>query len=293
MLAFGKRLPRVEGRFSPGNNRVFMRSEHQYPILPTDQQAQRKWHSMWTFDTVVLSDLHLGACNSRQTEILRFLDRIRTDRLILAGDIFESPTLAGLTPRDIDVLAALRAMGQHVAVDWLRGNHDPPVDWYRSLLGVEPLDELILPIGNARYLVCHGHAWDRSLSWPRPIIRSADFIYHGSQRLDRSHRVARWLKRRSKVFVRAVHRIREHAVVEARSRGLDGVILGHSHVTEERRIEEIHYLNCGCWTEQPSHFVGIRHGRAHTYQWEAMLERSARLTPESRPDDDLAPIGVS
>ena len=33
------------------------------------------------------------------------------------------------------------------------------------------------------------------------------------------------------------------------------VILGHSHVVEERRVDGVHYLNCGCWTERPSTFV--------------------------------------
>jgi UDP-2,3-diacylglucosamine pyrophosphatase LpxH len=247
---------------------------------------------MWTFDAVILSDLHLGACNSRTSEILRFLDTVRTPRLLIAGDLFESPVLHGLRPQDIDVLTALREKSRHVSIEWLRGNHDPPESWYRGLLGMEPLDELVLPVGNTRYLVCHGHAWDRSLNWPRPIIRSADFIYHGSQRLDRSHRVARWLKRRSKVFVRAVDRLRQHAVAEARRRGLDGIILGHSHVVEERRLEGVHYLNCGCWTEQPSHFVGIRHGKAHTYEWEAMLERAARFSQGHHPDDDLVSAGA-
>lgn len=247
---------------------------------------------MWNFETVIISDLHLGACNSRSAEILRFLDKIRTDRLIVAGDLFESGSLRGLRPRDIDVLAALRSAAQHTQVDWLIGNHDPPADWYRGLLGVEPLMELELPVGETKYLVCHGHAWDRSLHWPRPIIRSADLIYHGSQRLDRSHRVARWLKRRTKVFVKSVDRLRQHAVAEAQRRQLAGVILGHSHVVEERRIEGIHYLNCGCWTERPSTFVGVRHGRAHTYEWEAMLARAARLESSNRPDDDLVPAAT-
>jgi UDP-2,3-diacylglucosamine pyrophosphatase LpxH len=101
--------------------------------------------------------------------------------------------------------------------------------------------------------------------------------------------VARWLKRRTKYFVKAVDRIRQHAVAEAQQRGLDGVILGHSHVVEERRVDGVHYLNCGCWTERPSTFVGIRFDSAHTYEWESMLERAARFDVKWRPDSDLAP----
>lgn len=247
---------------------------------------------MWHFDAVIISDLHLGACNSRTSEITRFLDTIHTGRLIIAGDLFDNPRLRGLRPQDITVLEALRAFSERAQVEWLRGNHDPPAEWYSGLLGLAPLDEVLLNVGDATYLVCHGHAWDRSLHWPRSVVATADLVYHGSQRLDRSHRVARWLKRRTKFFIKAVDRIRQHAVAEAGRRGLQGVILGHSHVVEERRVEGIHYLNCGCWTERPSTFVGVRAGRAHTYEWEAMLERAARFEYGQSPDDDFALVPV-
>jgi UDP-2,3-diacylglucosamine pyrophosphatase LpxH len=43
---------------------------------------------MVNFDAVVVSDLHLGARNSRGTNFLRFLHTIRCQRLVLAGDLF-------------------------------------------------------------------------------------------------------------------------------------------------------------------------------------------------------------
>ena len=104
---------------------------------------------MWQFDAMVISDLHL-AWNSRTSEILRFLEKNRTDRLIIAGDLFESPTLHGLRPQDIAVLESLRAKLHRARIEWLRGNHDPPADWYRGLLDVAAVDEAdgrVAPLG--------------------------------------------------------------------------------------------------------------------------------------------------
>ena len=45
---------------------------------------------MLKFEAVVVSDLHLGARNSRTYDFLLFLESLETDRLISAGDIFGS-----------------------------------------------------------------------------------------------------------------------------------------------------------------------------------------------------------
>ena len=41
------------------------------------------------YKTVVISDLHLGSKASRRDDIIKFLDDIKTDTLILNGDIVD------------------------------------------------------------------------------------------------------------------------------------------------------------------------------------------------------------
>lgn len=231
---------------------------------------------MQRFDTVIVSDLHLGARNSRAAEFLDFLTDLRCDRLILAGDVFDNPGLRGLTPLHVGVLARLRRLAAKHEVIWIRGNHDPAPEFCTAVLGVEFRNEYLLSAHGRRYLVCHGHAWDRSIELPWIVVEGADAIYRGAQQLDPTHRLARQLKRKSKWFCGAVNAIRRRAIWAARRRGLDGVIIGHSHVASEVRWRDVHYVNCGCWTERPAGYVGVRGDHVRQYAWDAQPAHAPR-----------------
>jgi UDP-2,3-diacylglucosamine pyrophosphatase LpxH len=223
---------------------------------------------MQNFDAVVVSDLHLGARNSRGNDFLRFLHTIRTDRLILAGDLFNDARLRGLQERDVQVVELLRQYALRVHVDWVVGNHDPPLRWFEGLLGITACEEVLLEVGASQYLVYHGHGWDPSLTWPQLVVDTADAIYFACQWLDPSHRLARRLKRSSKHFCHVTDVLQRRAINEAGKRGLAGVILGHSHLACDVRWHGTHYLNCGCWTEKPSSFVGVKGARVRLYDWD-------------------------
>ena len=66
--------------------------------------------------------------------------------------------------------------------------------------------------------------------------------------------------------------LQRRAVEEARRRRLDGVIVGHSHVARDVRVDGVHYLNSGCWTEKPASFIGIRGGDAKHYSWDDLRD---------------------
>lgn len=226
------------------------------------------------FDAVVLSDLHLGARNCRAEDVLRFLDWVDAERIVLNGDIFDDPMLRGLERSHLAVLERLRELSAERSVEWLRGNHDPEPEWWETVLRLPCHEETELAVGDKRYLVFHGHRWDRSLDWPHWLVNGADEIYRFSQRVDPTHRLARFLKHRCKHFCRAVDRLQRMATVEARRRLYDGVVVGHTHVAADLWQGSTHFLNSGCWTEKPAAFVGVRDGRAKRYFWEAVWRRS-------------------
>jgi len=238
---------------------------------------------MRDFDTVLVSDLHFGARNSRSEEFTAFLGWIRTPRLIVNGDLFECKRAGGLSASDIVALKALRSFARENHVDWLRGNHDPTADWCDGLVGLEMQTSLLLDVGARTYLVEHGDRWDTSLHWPWMIVSAAESVYRWSQRIDRSHRLARRLKRHSKRFSGVINAMRTGALSDVRNRGLHGVILGHSHVAADEREQGIHYLNSGCWTERPAGFVGVRRGVARAYAWDPSSQTAAPLTANEQP----------
>lgn len=251
---------------------------------------------MLRFDTVIISDLHLGARNSRAHDVLEFLESVDFNRLIVNGDLFQDPKLRFLRDSDVEVIEVLRRLSQFIQVDWLIGNHDPSERWLATLLGIEAQDEVLLDVNGRRYLVCHGHRWDRSLSWPAWLVGGAEAVYAACQWIDPSHRLARFLKHKSKWFCRAVNTLKRCAIRAAHTRRFDGVILGHTHVACDLVEDRVHYLNSGCWTEQPNGFVGIRDGVASTYFWQGGECFSLGAVPQPRMSDETLvdePVAVT
>lgn len=242
------------------------------------------------FDAVVVSDLHLGARNSRGNDFLRFLHTVETNRLVLAGDLFDHPRLQGLQERDVAIVEALKRYALAAHVDWVIGNHDPPAEWFASLFGVTAYDEVVLDIQGSCYLVYHGHGWDPSLDLPPVLVEAADAVYAACQWLDPSHRLARLVKRKSKHFCQVVDILQRRAINEARERELAGVILGHSHVASETRVDGIHFLNCGCWTEKPPTFVGVKQGGVQLYEWDVVSRRAVPRSSDGTSEPSLTPV---
>jgi UDP-2,3-diacylglucosamine pyrophosphatase LpxH len=68
---------------------------------------------------------------------------------------------------------------------------------------------------------------------------------------------------------------------EAQRRGVDGVMCGHIHHAEMRRIGDILYLNDGDWVESCSALVEDAHGHLEILRWS-----------QSAPQSDPAPAAT-
>ena len=68
----------------------------------------------------------------------------------------------------------------------------------------------------------------------------------------------------------------------AAERGVDGVICGHIHAANIRRIDGITYINCGDWVDSCTAVVEHHDGRMELVHWG--LEAGARATQPPRAD---------
>jgi UDP-2,3-diacylglucosamine pyrophosphatase LpxH len=233
--------------------------------------------------TIILSDLHLGARNSR-TDLLTELLDTDFDRLVLNGDVVDSPDLRRFRACDWRVIDGLRAAGRSRELVLLRGNHDVPahgdaaraVTVLTGLLGTEPREEYELDVGGGRYLVLHGDRFDgtMNLTWVGDL---ADLCYRQVQRVSRP--AAHFLKGASKHVCGVVPAVRRGAVAHARQRGFAGVITGHTHFHHDEHIDGLHFLNTGCWVDHPCSYVQVEGGVARLRHWapgQATVRRAAR-----------------
>src|SRR5438874_13071831 len=97
------------------------------------------------YDTVILSDLHLGSEVSRAKAALDMLKSISFGRLILLGDIFCDLNFRRLKKEHWQFLGYIRKLSnpkRGVEVIWVEGNHDQGLtDVMSHLVGIEVYQE--------------------------------------------------------------------------------------------------------------------------------------------------------
>lgn len=236
------------------------------------------------FDAVVISDIHLGSPNCQARALVQFLGEVRrgplrTRRLILNGDVFDSIDFRRLKKHHWNVLSELRKLSDEVEITWINGNHDGPADIVSHLLGVEVTEEKVVESGGRRVLFLHGHRFDEFITRHRFITWVADRTYHLLQRLDPSHTFAKFAKRNSKTFLRSAEKIEADAVRYAARRGYDAVCCGHTHHPAARPGGPVRYYNSGCWTEKPCHYLTLKDGAVEVHAYD-----------EPVPDEAFEPV---
>src|SRR6266404_3812238 len=108
------------------------------------------------WDTVIISDLHLGSDVSRAREALNFLRTRRFKRLILLGDIFSDLNFRRLTKEHWQFLSHIRKLSnpkRNVEVVWVEGNHDQGLSQLMShLVGVPVYQQYAWEFNGIRHL---------------------------------------------------------------------------------------------------------------------------------------------
>jgi len=217
--------------------------------------------------TTIISDIHLGSdcCQAKMLEA--FLENIesRSTRLILNGDVFDSMDFRRLEKHHWRILSRLRKISDKMEVVWVVGNHDGPAEVISHLLGLTVVNNYEFVSGGKKVLILHGHIFDEFIDNHPVLTWIGDMIYWLLQKLDSllfrdEHYIARAAKHSSKSYLRCSEHIKERAIKLAKSRGCDVVCCGHTHNAEMSFFGSTQYINSGCWTEKPCHFIAIQEG---------------------------------
>ena len=214
-------------------------------------------HKKIKIDTLIISDIHLGDSTTRCEEILKVLSEYEYDRLILNGDIIEGLKLERLHTGHWQVLSAFRKLSRLVEVIWIHGNHDAKADVLYSLLGVRIYNKYIWRSAGKKFLVIHGHQYDRLLHKNYLISRIAYVIYDRLRYIDRGGYLTGLIKKHSTTWERSSQEVAQGALRLARRRRANFVFCGHTHKIYSTEKKGIKYFNTGCWIEKPSAYVTI------------------------------------
>jgi UDP-2,3-diacylglucosamine pyrophosphatase LpxH len=206
------------------------------------------------YDTLILSDLHLGSEVSRAEEATRMLKDNRFRRLILLGDIFSDLNFRRLTKEHWKFLGYIRKLSnpkRGIEVVWVEGNHDQGLTEVMShLVGVKVYQEYLWEFGGQRHLAVHGHQFDRFLVNNWLLSRVNTFLHLQLQKLDfKGKWFSRFVDRMGTRWLRLSAKVAAGAVSYARLRGVRRIFCGHTHVSLCRERDGIEYYNTGSWTD--------------------------------------------
>jgi UDP-2,3-diacylglucosamine pyrophosphatase LpxH len=248
--------------------------------------------------TLFLSDIHLGFKRSRAAELADFLLTIDADTIVLVGDIIDALSLSqrffwcAEHSRVLQVLLAKRRAGARLL--YIPGNHDAALAPFAALLQgqLEVQREWVhCTARGERFLVLHGDQFDGATRVAGWLHRLGEAVYdltivlndylNDLRRLScKSYwPLAARLKLAVQTSVRYIEQFENTALAHAAARGFDGIICGHIHRPNLRRVGDLVYCNTGDWVESCSALIEEADGELRLWRLGGAAGMSLQLEP--------------
>jgi UDP-2,3-diacylglucosamine pyrophosphatase LpxH len=236
--------------------------------------------------TIFISDTHLGTRGCKAEALADFLAHNACETLFLVGDIVDGWQMKRRwfwsEAQSHVVQEILRKVDDGTRVIFVPGNHDEFARDYAGRLfgGIEITAEAIHETADGKRLwVLHGDRFDGVIACAKWLAHAGDWAYgmalRGNDILFQVRKrlglpywsLSAWLKHKVKNAVEYISRFEEIVAREAQMRGVDGVVCGHIHHAEIRRIGDVLYLNDGDWVESCSALVEDAGGHMEILHW--------------------------
>jgi UDP-2,3-diacylglucosamine pyrophosphatase LpxH len=244
------------------------------------ERGAMRYRSIW------ISDVHLGTRGCQAEQLLDFLKHTESEHLYLVGDIIDlwrmRRSWAWRQAHNDVIQKLLRKARKGTRVMFIPGNHD---EMFREFLNadfgqieIRPEHVHVTRKGE-RFLVIHGDEFDAVVTYAKWLAVLGDWSYNTLLSINTVFNDVRrrlgypywslsaYLKQKAKRAVEFIGRFEEALATEAARRGVDGVICGHIHKAEMRRIGDILYCNDGDWVESCTALVEHMNGELEILHW--------------------------
>lgn len=275
--------------------------------------TNQRSYDVRSYRTVFISDTHLGTPMARADLLLDFLKNIRVKKLYLVGDIIDGWAIKRKWYWDKDHDAVIRRilkMAKHgVEVIYVPGNHDEAFRQFDdlNLAGVTVKQEDIhIDAQGRKHWVLHGDKFDGAIKYAKWLAHVGDRIYTVLLKLNQWYNYYRkwrgapyWslsahLKQKAKNAVEYIGKFEEVIAKEAETKGVEGVICGHIHHAEKRKIGDILYMNDGDWVESCTALVETHEGNFDILYWaDEMTKRHRQSDQETITTPEPEPLPVA
>ena len=269
------------------------------------------------YKTIFISDLHLGTENSKVKEVMHFLRNTRCERLVLNGDIIDGWQLKRGSLWTSEHTKFLRFVLKRIEkktldVIYLRGNHDDILGRFLPMQfgSLSIVEDFVHESKSGRYLVLHGDVFDTITKnfvflahlgdWGYKFLMSLNRWYnkYRAWRGKEYYSLSKAIKAKVKAAVNFVSSFEEKITKLAQAKECTGVICGHIHTPDNKKIGGLHYLNSGDWVESLSAIVEHSNGRMQLVYFRdfvsdyPMKQDTADLESKNTDELDLSQIGI-
>ena len=240
------------------------------------------------YKSIFVSDIHLGTRFSQAELFLDFLKETESENLIFVGDIIDGWAIKrkfNWEQAHSDVMQKiLRKARKGTQVHYITGNHDEFLrDFIPLFLGdnFEIKNEMDYnALNGKRYLITHGDFFDSITMTKKWLAVLGDIGYdftlylnHHLNSLRKLFRIqkhwslSKYVKDNVKSSVSFITNFEDILSKHAKRNSYDGVICGHIHKAELKKIDGIEYLNCGDWVESCTAVVEHFDGSFEILHW--------------------------
>ena len=253
------------------------------------------------YNTLILSDLHLGSETSHAQEATTLLKATRFRRLILLGDIFADLNFARLTKDHWKFLGHIRKLSnpkRGIEVVWVEGNHDHGLANIMShLVGVRVYQHYEWEFRGLRHIAIHGHQFDGFQVNRVRLSQWGTSLYLQLQKLDfKSKPIARMIDRLNTRWLRMSPKVASGAIAFAKHHEAQRIFCGHTHEALHAEKDGVSYYNSGGWVDSRLTYLTIDETgvQIHDFNREDYRERiDHRDSGEERGETNSSPADVA
>jgi len=262
------------------------------------------------FRTLFLSDIHLGTRGCRADLLVPFLRQHEAGTIYLIGDIFDGWALSKRGwhwPQEHNnvVQTLLDKARRGTRIIFVPGNHDEVMRQYLGTHfgGIEVMQTAdFTGLNGKRYLVTHGDQFDAVVMNAKWLAHNGDTVYDFLLWLNpkinrvrslwsgRYWSLSKWAKQQVKGAVNFIGQYEHVLSEEAKRGGYDGVICGHIHHANIRKIKDIDYINTGDWVESCTAIVEHATGAIELIDWEEKASVTMGRKPRAKPQKQLVKL---
>ncbi len=251
------------------------------------------------YRSIFISDIHLGSRGCKADLLCDFLKHNTSDNLYLVGDIIDGWRLQKkfYWPQEHTnvIRRILTAAKRGTQVKYIIGNHDEALrkwlHWIPALGNLEITNRADhIGLDGKKYLVVHGDMFDSlmHITSGKLIMHIGDKLYDFIIYLNDKWSIIRaklgmpywsmskWIKHHTKQAVAYILDFEKLLAAYCKKKGYDGIICGHIHTAEIRKIDGIVYMNDGDWVESCTALV-----ETHEGQWEILHWIGSSFLPQS------------